>query len=213
MKSKSENSKVQTAQPAARIRRKETRGSEILDCAVNIFVKDGYQALNFVEIAKQGNLARSTIYLYYKTKEDLMLAVVRKLLTDHIETLIQKDFLSEKNLQTRLNRFLELLASFFSEPSINRLLAFIVSESREYPDITRIWKAEFTDMLSDVWHLVLKDFYLTSKEEAVLRIMLFSPFIELALFGDLLGENAPSFSEIAKIMPDIFSRAALKSQS
>lgn len=57
-------------------REKEHRKEEIISAAQKIFFEKGLQAATMDEIAEAAELSKGTIYLYYKSKEDLYLAVM-----------------------------------------------------------------------------------------------------------------------------------------
>ena len=58
------------AEQKQRVRRKESRAEEILACADKLFLENGYEETTFSDIAKEGKMARSTIYLYFKDKNE-----------------------------------------------------------------------------------------------------------------------------------------------
>lgn len=53
-------------------KRARTRAA-IMDAALKVFARDGYQAAAIRTIAHEAGLANGTFYLYFKTKEDLIL--------------------------------------------------------------------------------------------------------------------------------------------
>ncbi len=57
-------------------REKEHRREEILDAAQRVFFDKGLQSSTMDEIAEAAELSKGTLYLYYKSKEDLYLAVM-----------------------------------------------------------------------------------------------------------------------------------------
>ncbi len=59
-------------------REKEHRKEEIVDAAEKLFFEKGLQVATMDEIAETAELSKGTIYLYYKSKEDLYLAVVMR---------------------------------------------------------------------------------------------------------------------------------------
>ncbi len=58
-----------------KVREKEHRREEILDAAQKIFFEKGLVAATMDEIAEQAELSKGTLYLYYRSKEDLYLAI------------------------------------------------------------------------------------------------------------------------------------------
>ncbi|MCU4989891.1 TetR/AcrR family transcriptional regulator [Bacillus cereus] len=61
--------------------KRNERQMRILEAAVDRFGEKGYAATSTSEIAKRAGVAEGTIFRYYKTKKDLLLAVVMPTLT------------------------------------------------------------------------------------------------------------------------------------
>jgi len=57
----------------------ERRQGQILDAAMEVFSKKGYTAATIPEIAKTAGVATGTIYLYYPSKRDLFIALLKKI--------------------------------------------------------------------------------------------------------------------------------------
>jgi AcrR family transcriptional regulator len=56
--------------------RAESRHQEVLDAARRIFSRLGYAAASVEEIAKEAGMAKGTIYLHFKSKEEVFATVV-----------------------------------------------------------------------------------------------------------------------------------------
>ncbi len=64
--------------PERKEREKEHRREEIIDAAQKIFFQKGLIVATMDEIAEAAELSKGTLYLYYKSKEDLYLAVMAR---------------------------------------------------------------------------------------------------------------------------------------
>ncbi|MEQ9695108.1 TetR/AcrR family transcriptional regulator [Shimia sp. SDUM112013] len=60
----------------------EQREAAILDAAREVFTSVGYEKGRIAEIARKAGVAEGTIYLYYKTKQDLVRAVINAYWSD-----------------------------------------------------------------------------------------------------------------------------------
>ena len=60
----------------------EVREQAILDAALAVFIEHGYRGARIAEIARRAGIAEGTIYIYYKTKVDLMDAIVEQFWSD-----------------------------------------------------------------------------------------------------------------------------------
>ena len=59
-------------------REKEQRREEIINAAQKVFFEKGLQVATMDDIADAAELSKGTLYLYYKSKEDLYLAVMMR---------------------------------------------------------------------------------------------------------------------------------------
>jgi TetR/AcrR family transcriptional regulator len=64
--------------PERKEREKEHRKEEILDAAQKVFFEKGLATATMDEIADSAELSKGTLYLYYKSKEDMYLAVMMR---------------------------------------------------------------------------------------------------------------------------------------
>lgn len=62
-----------------RAQRVDARRSQILDAAVHVFASKGFHRATIRDIAKRAKLADGTIYLYFKNKGDLVLAILNRI--------------------------------------------------------------------------------------------------------------------------------------
>lgn len=58
-----------------KVRHKEDLKQRILEAAISLFIKDGYDATSMRKIAAKVEFSPTTIYLYYKDKSDIMYAL------------------------------------------------------------------------------------------------------------------------------------------
>ncbi|MCX6132564.1 MAG: TetR/AcrR family transcriptional regulator [Ignavibacteriales bacterium] len=75
-------------------REKGHRREEILDAAQKVFFEKGLHVATMDEIAEKAELSKGTLYLYYKSKEDLYLAVMMRgmeILRDLFSKVTQSD--------------------------------------------------------------------------------------------------------------------------
>ncbi|MCK4750411.1 MAG: TetR/AcrR family transcriptional regulator [Bacteroidales bacterium] len=59
-------------------REKQQRREEIVQAAEKVFFSNGFERSTMDDIAEQAELSKGTLYLYFKSKEDLHMAVARK---------------------------------------------------------------------------------------------------------------------------------------
>ena len=104
-----------------REREKELRRNAIIDAAEEVFVERGFTGATIDQIAKKAELAKGTIYLYFKSKEGLLLAVYLKLM-DIIEEKILDDMDKEETGIGKLKSLKKISAD--SVKSMKKYAAF-----------------------------------------------------------------------------------------
>ena len=65
--------------------RTEDKRKRILEAAVKVFARKGYFAARVSEIAKKAGEADGTIYLYFRSKEDLLVKLFDEVMAEHVQ--------------------------------------------------------------------------------------------------------------------------------
>lgn len=104
----------------------EWRHHEVLEAACRIFARQGYGNTNVEDIAKEAGIAKGTIYLYFKSKEEVLAAV----LVRDLEALTQQSI----DAMSKVDTFAAQLEVFLSTRG-----AYI----RNNEDFLRVFFAEF----------------------------------------------------------------------
>jgi TetR/AcrR family transcriptional regulator, fatty acid metabolism regulator protein len=117
------------AEPAKRARRGGDKRARILHAAVRVFAKKGFYATRVSEIAKAAGVADGTIYLYFRSKDELLVSLfedrVTKLLTYLQDELPKLSASSEK-----LRRVIELqLGLLEGERDLAEVITIIIRQS------------------------------------------------------------------------------------
>lgn len=89
-------------------REREARREEIIAAAEKVFFQKGLAQATMDEIAAMAELSKGTLYLYYRSKEDLYLAVSMKgtdLLLEHFRTVADSDEHVIKQLMGLLDEY------------------------------------------------------------------------------------------------------------
>ncbi len=109
---------------ARQIHEKEARRQGILAAAARLWASTPFTALSMAQVAREAGLAKGTLYLYFRTKEELFLALVEGELLAWFEDLDEalgqgRGDLAHEDLSLLLAR------SLASRPRLPRLLAIL----------------------------------------------------------------------------------------
>jgi AcrR family transcriptional regulator len=113
--------------PERKEREKLQRRNDIIDAAEKVFFSMGFESATMDEIAAMAELSKGTLYLYFKSKEDLQFAIFMR--GSDILMKMMKDNLTDGSNGYR--RLLELADSFirFSRENRNYFNLFMYYES------------------------------------------------------------------------------------
>lgn len=124
----SSNKKAAGASARARARSGDKR-DRILDAAVRVFAKDGFHATKVSDIARAAGVADGTIYLYFKSKEELLVS----LFEDRVERLLRylgSELEKIDSVPQKYRRIVELqLGIFQDERELAEVVTIILRES------------------------------------------------------------------------------------
>ncbi|MHB8348711.1 MAG: TetR/AcrR family transcriptional regulator [Acidiferrobacterales bacterium] len=92
----------------------EKTRADIVGCATRLFYELGYEATSFSDIVDASGLYRGNIYHYFKSKEDILQAVVEQRLVE-FRTLLAKWDKVHINPKVRLLAFVDMITGHQSE--------------------------------------------------------------------------------------------------
>lgn len=65
--------------------RTDDKRQRILDAAVRVFARKGYFASRVADVAKAAGIADGTVYLYFKSKDDVLVSLFDDVMSEHVE--------------------------------------------------------------------------------------------------------------------------------
>jgi AcrR family transcriptional regulator len=142
--------------PAARYqRRKQDRPAELTDAALQEFAANGYDATPVEAVARRAGVSKGLLYLYFKTKEELFKAVVRRFIAPRVDSLIERIDSSELGVEDFLRGpFLEMTREL-PRSRVRHLLRLMIAEGPKHPDLTRwYWDEVLSKGLSALQRLI-----------------------------------------------------------
>ena len=124
---------------------KEARRADILKVALHRFTVTPYESLSMADTADQAGLAKGTLYLYFKSKEEMFLSIYTQQLAAWFDELDQG---LQPGGDTSVAGFLKLLGdSLVSRPELLRLIAILHTQLESKVDAAtarrfRLWLDE-----------------------------------------------------------------------
>jgi len=130
----------------------DLRRHEILAAAIKVFGKQGFHDTCVDDIAAAAKIAKGTLYLYFKSKEDIYTTAIHQAVTE-LQRLSAERTLSEHGVRERLAVAIEIRMSYWTEQlGLYRLLLTVGREQhhrRQTNDLLRNGHASFLGILSE----------------------------------------------------------------
>lgn len=125
-----------------RVRRPESRASEIARAALELFVTRGFAATKLEDVAKEASVSKGLPYLYFKNKEELFKAVISEAIAGPLaeanDVIDRFEGSSEELLRA-------LVAGFraFEETPAGGVVKLILAEAGNFPDVAKFYCTNF----------------------------------------------------------------------
>src|SRR5882672_12131387 len=83
------------------------KSQNIIEAAVRVFARKGYYNSRVSDIAREAGIAAGTIYLYFKTKDDILVTLFRDKMTEFVGSL-RKAVADEPDASAKVRRLVAL---------------------------------------------------------------------------------------------------------
>lgn len=132
--------------PKTRQRRADARPDEILNAAAKCFLECGFAGAKVDHIAAGAGLSKGAVYLYFKSKEDMLRALIERgikrvarSVADHLDANSGDPVLVLKSA-------IPILAQILSKPDVFAVPRIVIAEAGNFPEIARMYRTEVIDV-------------------------------------------------------------------
>jgi TetR/AcrR family fatty acid metabolism transcriptional regulator len=125
--------------------------ARILEAAVKVFAERGFHTATVAEIARAAGVADGTIYMYFKSKDDLLQRLFDEKMTEIVEE-ARTAVAAEKTAPAKLRRFIQLHLSLVERnPDLASVLIVELRQSAQFlKALGRNKLAAYVDLIAEV---------------------------------------------------------------
>ncbi len=134
-------------------REKEQRKEDIIDSAEKIFAEKGLAAATMDEIAEAAELGKSTLYLYYKSKEDLYLAATMRG-GEILYTMMAEATAGDEPILVRIRKLGEAYLEFFNKHRDYFRMYYFLESEQLHSQVSEEMKRLCQSKDQKIWGLV-----------------------------------------------------------
>ena len=117
------------------------RRDAILAAALAEFSARGFEATRLDDVAKRADVAKGTIYLYFRDKESLFQELIRAMLTPLVGT-IEAIGAVEAPLPVLADRFIDMFVREVYDTPRREIIRLMITEGRRFPKIAEFYYRE-----------------------------------------------------------------------
>ncbi|OGK99405.1 MAG: hypothetical protein A3E31_00955 [Candidatus Rokubacteria bacterium RIFCSPHIGHO2_12_FULL_73_22] len=178
---------------------------QIIDAAIRVFARNGYYNSRVSDVAREAGIAAGTIYLYFKTKDEILVTLFREKMTEWV-ALVRDAIAGEADPLEKIRRIVALHFKMIEEhPALAEVLQV---ELRQGHKFFRGASAQEVSAYFDVIADVLREGVLAGRLRKELPVkvatkMLFGAMDQLATSW-VLGSRGYRLSEAAEPVATIF---------
>lgn len=118
-------------------RRKQARPEELIAAALELFAQQGFAATRLRDVARHAGVSKGTVYLYFKSKEDLLRAVVRDAVVPILDTGDELELDSDASATDLLEQLLRDWVGAFERGGLSGVPRLVIAEANNFPDIAQ----------------------------------------------------------------------------
>lgn len=141
-KSPSQEKTVQYGQESvsAPATRRDRKRAEIIAVAKQLFFEEGYAGTSMAEIAARVGGSKATLYNHFRSKEELLLAMVREMIDVTAINMISVAAIPD--FRSRLEMLAQLAVEKITRPEAIAMQRLAAAESHRFPEVGRIFYEE-----------------------------------------------------------------------
>lgn len=120
-------------------RRPESRPTEILAAALELFAEKGFTATRMEDVAARAGLSKAGVYLYFKDKTALLTALVEEMAGANVAVARGIVEAHQGPVSPLIATILVFLGGQLRHTRFPELVKIVISESRAHPEVGRLY--------------------------------------------------------------------------
>lgn len=199
--------------------RTDAKRAQILEATQRLFLANGYGATSTDAIASEAGVSKQTLYAYYRSKEALLIAVLRRLIDPaapdpFAHVMVDRCPADRAALRRALVALAQGMIAAMMQADYLALLRVIIAEAPRQPQLADLYRSTVPERgLSAIGGILARatacGVITVTNHDAAARLFV-GPFLTYALLDGLFVVDGPprppSMEQIAEIV-DLFLRA------
>lgn len=183
---------------------KQEKLNAIVESAISVFVSLGYEKTTFKDIADKMGIARSTIYLYFKDKFELLKACLNYQFNHNKDLFLKIDIDKYKNQKEALLEILSRLEQISRQQRLKQFIVMIAAQAVHDEAIANLWEHEVLSNLKTLWQEIGNRLKLSKTSSQFYFTIIYSVFFTTNYTSTCFKDQDPmmNFSVFIQLLKD-----------
>ena len=120
-------------------RSQRRRRDDIVEAALKVFDRDGYEAAKVIDIAKEAEVAKGTLYLYFENKSVLLEGVIQTAILPALEQVGSVAKTHSGSAQELLEHHVRTIAARQASPEMKMLIRLMISSPAQHAQLIKFF--------------------------------------------------------------------------
>ena len=120
-------------------RSQQRRREDILQAAIKVFDRDGFEGARMIDIAQEADVAKGTLYLYFETKIALLEGAVEFVILPTIQAIGNVTEAQQGTAEEMLRKQMQLTAQRMASPEMKTLLQLMIGVQHKHQDVSKFY--------------------------------------------------------------------------
>lgn len=188
-------------------KKQEEKRIKILEAATKVFAREGFYNAKIKDVAQEAGVAHGTIYLYFESKDELLISLFKENLSDLIEY-VQSEIQKEQNAKDKLKKMISFQIELIeTNPELTALMLVEFPQAGKFLSDDSIDEmAAYMDMIAGILKEgIAEKVFDNSIDVDVIATVLYSGIQGIATRWVLEGMEYP-LKKVANEITEVFLR-------
>ncbi|GAA3556717.1 TetR/AcrR family transcriptional regulator [Marinobacter xestospongiae] len=126
-------------------RSQRRRREDLVRAALKVFDEHGFEAARMDDVAREAEVAKGTVYLYFKNKEDLFQGMVRDVVGPALDSVRQAATLASRPPTERLEQLVRSLGRFLGTGDFRTILRLMIAEGPKHENLRQFYYSNIVE--------------------------------------------------------------------
>ncbi len=122
-------------------RRAQARPDELLDAALDEFIANGFDSARVEDIARRAGLSKGAVYLYFKSKEELLRALIEREVSPVLAR-VGEMARNAEDPRTTLHLIGRTASAAIAQPRFMAIPLLVISIANRFPELVDFYRGE-----------------------------------------------------------------------